>query len=778
MQSPGDGVPPMLLPHVHLLSRQTYPTMQQASLDIVTDFLSKAPTVTKEVAPMFWTYLTAPPDGTVILTWQPPNRGEMFGTDGYIWADSEHTFHAECRGFTIQCLVQRSGYKPGLERLAVHSRYRYRIVSKGPQNPSQYNPNLWIVHYKPADPDSRIPAQMVQVAPEVQNLLRNRQYLESQGQLARKEFMLHDQNNWPTVSIPGGGIPSNPYAQPGAMYTGMGRGAPYGYNQPHPPNVIGQPPAKRPRVSGQPPRPGAPTPGMDTSIEDEENTTIGDQLDHLTPQEISQVRYIQHHEWMEEIFSSPFAPTQIVPVDLGLGLVGELSALTDGFAEAPTKDTEPPPRGHIGAQDENMAVDLIKWKDGTVENAKLRTLRKEDVDEIEARVQTHIERTRREMEDMRKEHAKRMSDMLRKSKTLANAERRLRDAKGNEFNGTGNEVWRLDSQPWSVGSKETISDVVQDVETKLGNKVQSRKDIVCVDKGGYLEPQVNGTQISNGTQNGVSSTLSGELPGTNAQESSFGGFDGAAMDDTMDGSLDLHNTAAGLLDDLGEGSFHSTPQMGLGQSTADNQQEESGQMDDGISQPQGQAQQQEEPDDPDDGMDLVESMDLDGQMVDIEGGDAAADGGDSSKPETTQADDWVMVEQQQQDAVENTDLSTQLQVEPEQKAQPTSSTEQTSTQAPGEQEQGALQAQEHSGVPQSMFDDAAGGTMDDNDFSALEDFNGAGDGLVDFDGGAGADGDDLDLGLDNSAFGNAVFGTEDRTGGAEDDGDGLGGGAA
>ena len=77
--------------------------MQQASLDVITDFLSKAPTVTKEVAPMFWTYLNAPPDGTIILTWQPPNRGDMFGTDGYIWADSEHAFQAECRGF-VRCL--------------------------------------------------------------------------------------------------------------------------------------------------------------------------------------------------------------------------------------------------------------------------------------------------------------------------------------------------------------------------------------------------------------------------------------------------------------------------------------------------------------------------------------------------------------------------------------------------------------------------------------------------------------------------------------------------
>ncbi|KAI9662512.1 MAG: hypothetical protein M1821_008679 [Bathelium mastoideum] len=770
MQSPGDGVPPMLLPHVHLVSRQSYPVMQQASLDVVTDFLSKAPTVTKEVAPMFWTYLNAPPDGSIILTWQPPNRGEMFGTDGYIWADSEHNFHAECRGFTIQCLVQRSGYKPGVDRIAIHSRYRYRIVGKGPQNPNPYNPNLWIVHYKAADSDSRIPAQMVQVPPEMQPILRTRQVLESQGQLVRKEFMLHDQNNWPTVSVPGGSIPANPYVQQGAMYPGMGRGTPYGYNQPHPPNIIGQPPSKRPRVSGQPPRPGAPAPGIDTSIEDEENTTTGDQFDHLTPQEISQMRYMQHHEWMEEIFSSPFAPSQIVPVDLGLGLVGELSTLTAGLTEAPMEDFGSPPKG----PGDSTPANLRQWKEDTVTNAKLRTLRKEDVDELEVRVQTHAEHAKREMEEMRKEHARHMSDLLRRSKTLANAEKRLRDAKGIEPEGFGDEPWRLDSQPWLAGSRETVSDVVRDVEAKLDTKIQSRKDVVCVDKGGYLEPQANGTQAQNGTQNDMSSLVNNNMSGNNGQDSSFGGFDGTGVDDTMDGSMDLHNTAAGLLDELGEGSFHSTPQMEMNQSAIDNQHQGSGEMpDEQHTQSHGQVELTDATGGTDSGMDLVESMDLDGQMIDIGAGDVGAGDDQASKADPNPGDDWVMVEQQDQPGRDDV-AAAQLQLQPDSKPSVTSAAEQVSAEASSQQQQGVSPAEENHGVPQDLFDDTTGDGTGDNDFAALEDFNSTGDGLVDFDGGAGGDGTDLDLGLDDSAFGNAVFGTEDRTEGIEDQGDGLG----
>ena len=617
---------------------------------------------------------------------------------------------------------------------------------------------------------------MVHVPQEVQAVLRNRQYLESQGQLARKEFMLHDQNNWPTVTIPGGGIPANPYVQPGAMYPGMGRGAPYGYNQPHPTNVIGQPPSKRPRVSGQPPRPGVPPAGVDTTIEDEENTTSGDQLDHLTPQEISQVRYIQHHEWMEEIFSSPFAPSQIVPVDLGLGLAGELSTLTAGLTEVPIEDTEAPPKGPVGGQDDTVTTALSQWKEKTVENAKLRSLRKEDVDEIQARVETHVEQAKREMEDMRKEHAKRMSDMLRRSKMLTNAEKRLRDAKGLEPDGSGNEPWRIDGQPWLVGSKETIFDVVRDVETKLGTNIQNRQDIVCVDKGGYVEPQPNGTQVQNGTQNDMNNTISSEMPANNGQESTFADFDGTGLEDAMDGSIDLHNTAAGLLDDLGGDSFHSTPQMGLAQSAVDNQNQGTGQMNDQQStQAQGQTQLPETGGDADDGIDLVESMDLDGQMVDIDAGDLAAEA-EASKVDTAQADDWVMVEQQQQQSGETGADTAGLQLELDSKPQ-VASAEQTSAETSHEQHQHLSQPEEHHGDPQSMFDSTGVDGAGDNDFSALEDFNTAGDGLVDFDGGAGGGGDGLDLELDDSAFGNAVFGTEDRVEGMEDEGDGLGGSA-
>lgn len=63
------------------------------------EYLASAPRVC-QTQPMHWTFLEAPPDGTVMLTWQPLNRlGNNFASDGYIWADQEQAFVFECRGY-------------------------------------------------------------------------------------------------------------------------------------------------------------------------------------------------------------------------------------------------------------------------------------------------------------------------------------------------------------------------------------------------------------------------------------------------------------------------------------------------------------------------------------------------------------------------------------------------------------------------------------------------------------------------------------------------------
>ena len=53
---------------------------------------------------MNWMYIDAPPDGTVMLVWQPlAQLGTRFASDGYIWADAEQSFSMEARGYVRFC---------------------------------------------------------------------------------------------------------------------------------------------------------------------------------------------------------------------------------------------------------------------------------------------------------------------------------------------------------------------------------------------------------------------------------------------------------------------------------------------------------------------------------------------------------------------------------------------------------------------------------------------------------------------------------------------------
>jgi hypothetical protein len=90
MQDPSAGVPHQLLNHVHLRSASQYPyTPQPIPFEYVLDLLLKAPQIMRD-APVAWTYIQPPSEGTLILVWRPPN-GRPFATDGIMWAGAETT---------------------------------------------------------------------------------------------------------------------------------------------------------------------------------------------------------------------------------------------------------------------------------------------------------------------------------------------------------------------------------------------------------------------------------------------------------------------------------------------------------------------------------------------------------------------------------------------------------------------------------------------------------------------------------------------------------------
>ncbi|KAF2195259.1 DUF1750-domain-containing protein [Zopfia rhizophila CBS 207.26] len=531
-QDPSALVPTQILPHVHLVSSYRFPTLPNLQPAQALEYLIKGPQIVNDTSPVAWTYFAAPPaDGSVLMTWQPPLLQTRFASDGMVWADPEVGYTLDIRGYSIEMLIHQSGFRYGYEQFATHARTRFRIV-RGPGADS----SLWIVHYHKAEPGNRFPANRIQLTGELHVQMQQRSYLEKSGQLLRKEFMLRDRSNWPEVkftqTMPGVQNPPRPYYNPMQPMGAMSRQPQY-YQQHQVPTVGGPPPPKRMRQappSQQPGGPGVPPSAMaaDSTLEDEENTTLGDSLDYLTPREISLTRYTQHHEWMEEIFSSPYAAGQIVPIDLGLGLMGELAPLTDDILDptaAKSADKEFVPKNYHKLDPERLK-------------------------EFEKRVADYTAKEEAELERMRAAHTKKITD-LKRSRTYIKAERRLREV---ARNGNATDASRmLDSTEGASPMSDPSQGVMEELENSLGVTFDIKKNAVCIDKGGFIEeqqvlpPAEQSQQVNgNGTAPSNTYTENGEL--------------GGLLDES---AMDAENSAASLLDQYGSNSLTGTPGANL-----------------------------------------------------------------------------------------------------------------------------------------------------------------------------------------------------------------------
>ncbi|KAL8771914.1 MAG: hypothetical protein Q9209_002852 [Squamulea sp. 1 TL-2023] len=468
-------------------------------LNTIVDRLLAAPAIAHDVKPMVWMYIDAPRDGMMLLVWQPLAKlGIEFASDGYIWADAEQAFSSEARGHTVEMYIHRSGYRYG-ESIATHQRRRYRLVpNQNPiTNPNQPQPDaaLWIVHYSQAEAAHHIPVNQIPVSQYVQNTLTERKYLQQHGQLVRKEFMLHDRNNWPTINPPGNTTGAQAAAYPNNVISHMSRQQP-GYVQPtaavgHQAG-IGPPPVKRvrPTVSSTAEAEAAAAQAgsnREPTIYDEEDVSRGDLLDFLTPREISTVRYKQHHEWLGEVFRSPYDTQQIVPVELGLGRKGELEALTKDFFNAqtePSARTEkdaPPVR--IGRMEPGKADDFTK-----LANARIT--------EINA-----------EIDKMKRHHARRLAKLARGAE-IREAEKALRAA---DISPEDTETHP--NQTLIEGRQSKYSSIKAEMEAKVGKKVQRINEVECIEKGRFVEKLDDNVNISQGYDfNDQAGDLVGQIP--------------------------------------------------------------------------------------------------------------------------------------------------------------------------------------------------------------------------------------------------------------------------
>ena len=524
----------------------------------------------------------------------------------------------------------------------------------------------------------------------------------------RKEFMLQDRSSWPSINFPGAGqAPAQAYPQQQMQQRAV---HPNFYNQP---GQVGQAP-KRQKVAGPPHVTGAGPPAMAGAVMEaleDEDTALGDYLDHLTPREISTVRYKQHHEWMEEIFSSAYASSQIVPEDLGLGLAGDLQDLTAGILDDALGPSPEPRRPNEKPTKPDELPRQYKKLEAT------------QMEELERRIARFMDDGQSELRAMKTEHAKKIAES-RRNKTYIISERKLRNA---------------------TGPRE-VESFIAEVESSLGVTVKPRSDVFCVQKGGLEEEdkaRIAKNRAANDTANGASK-------GTALTNG--GSEDNASTADMM---------AANLLDQFG--SYANTPdariltpQMSNPRSQPPSAVQTPGLA--GVEDQQADYLQQDGLDGAggDDGLDLMEGMDLD---VDI--GDELAEP-TIAKPGGE--DDWVMVNDQG-------NATSAAQAGP-------------GADAKGPDTAGANGAKEATDTPADIssasalidMPDTTGLAGDDNGeqdtdlFAANTDeftFDGldtAGDALADFTVGTGDDDLGLDL-VDDSAFGEAFVDTETPTGG-------------
>jgi hypothetical protein len=514
MQQPSDGIARELLPHIHLVSSYRFPLLPNVHPEKASEWLLQAPKIARDTAPFYWTYLDQPQDGTVLLVWQSTSLGPEFPSDGYIWAAPEMAYQVQVQGgYTIEMYHQKVGFGPR-EQIATHSRKRYRLHPTNNPGGPQPDLSLWLIHYAQCDPNERIQSQNIQLDPRIQNTMQTRSYLQAQGQIVQKDFMLHDRSNWPQIQFPRNQARNPP------MYNGNAHQARIPQTMAYPTQHPAGPPAKRVRTQSAVPN-AVPNGSAVHDIDEEEDISRGDFFDLVTPRDISTSRYKQNHEWMEEVLSSPYSMSQIVPTDLGLGKLGELASITDGFFDAPfdpDKDVTKFP--YVGRLDPEKA------------------------DAFRQKANQYIEDTNKEIEKMKAKHAKRMAK-FEKGSLLSRAEVELRTAVADPSD-VGPEYWRLEGRideddaeeaKKVVAAPSKVDDILAQVEASLGRHAVAVQELRRIQDGGYEEVVRNPSPI------GVPS------PEKSAPQSQNGGS-GTPHSGGMitDADMDMGNSAGGLLD--------------------------------------------------------------------------------------------------------------------------------------------------------------------------------------------------------------------------------------
>lgn len=314
------------------------------------------------------------------------------------------------------------------------------------------------------------------------------------------------------------------------------------------PQQMAYPAAKRSKTAAHAQQQMVPVPAAYVPFDDEEDTSQGDMFDHMTPREVSMTRYTRNHEWMEEVLGSAYRIGQIVPADLGLGLQGELSSVTHGIFEASGVDAhkKAPSKPVVGHLDADLA------------------------DQFRKRVADKLLADQAEMAKMKAQHEKRMAKFKANS-ILLQAEKELRVT----VEETGPEFWRLEGKEEDdqenindaiAQSHKKADDIVAGVESALGRHIEVVNDVKRVQDGGYQlpAPEPENPPIPPAPPAPpVPADASGGGPShVSRPPSNSGSQNSGVLVDNAD--VDMGGTAAGLMDQMQTGkSSNSTPQAPL-----------------------------------------------------------------------------------------------------------------------------------------------------------------------------------------------------------------------
>ena len=361
--------------------------------------------------------------------------------------------------------VHKAGYAPShpQSQYCTISRRRFRLRPLAGANDARpCDPSLSLVIYAQAAPRDQIPVARVRPDQYTQGLWNQRVHLVQRGQLARRDFMLNDRPSYPMIQDPTasgtGGRPAPRYAGGAANYARAAMPTDYVSN------------SKRQRNN---PRGGRTATGRDAGATNDEEH--GDLVEGLTARDVSQQRFMQHHEWMEEVFASPYATSKITPVALGLGLKGDLEQLTRGFFNAP--DPQPP----------SLKKENKKGKEGTKSREHptygveaVTSIGPARIDEFAERVNAKLAAINDEMDEMKRMHAQRLGKLAGNAAKWREAEKRLRSVPH-------------ETRAASAGS---VDDIVREAEASVQSRIKELPSLRCVRAGGLEEKAPSPAQHS------------------------------------------------------------------------------------------------------------------------------------------------------------------------------------------------------------------------------------------------------------------------------------------